>query len=241
MRIKAIRVRGNTHLFGIWKRIQKDSDGMLSHRVSLVVVATLIGLGIAGSGGSLRSIYAQGSAQQLDSIFDNGNIEAVQNQPKQPTSFVVSEPIRLVSIKTYHWNAGRGAAPGTIAVRSSAGQSFGPWQAAGQAGQGGVPNAYWVATPNIDLGPGEYTVIDSDPSTWAQNDTSGGSGFAAAEGYVVGNAPPPAGSASPQPSPAPSGAPLGSAFPEGGSQPAAPTPPMVGESPVAEGEGDVCS
>ncbi len=114
---------------------------MLSHRVSLVVVATLIGLGITGSGWSLRSIYAQGSAQPLDTIFDNGNIDAVQNQPTQPTSFVVSEPTRLVSIKTYHWNGGRGAAPGTIAVRNGAGQSFGPWQTAGQAGQGGVPNA----------------------------------------------------------------------------------------------------
>jgi choice-of-anchor C domain-containing protein len=42
-----------------------------------------------------------------------------------------------------------------------------------------VPNANWIATPNVVIPAGTYTVIDSDPSTWSQNSGSGGQGFAA--------------------------------------------------------------
>jgi hypothetical protein len=59
----------------------------------------------------------------------------------------------------------------------ASGQFFGPWAATGTPGQGGVPNANWVAEPDVTLPPGDYTVYDSDPSTWAQNDASGGAGM----------------------------------------------------------------
>jgi hypothetical protein len=91
----------------------------------------------------------------------------------------------VAKISTYHWNNGIGtSAIGAIALRSESGEIYGPWQAQGEPGQGGVPNAYWVAYPNASLPAGTYTVIDSDPGTWAQNAASGRAGMVWAEGSL---------------------------------------------------------
>jgi hypothetical protein len=89
---------------------------------------------------------------------------------------------------TYHWNDAEGmSSPGTIGLRAADGTMYGPWQATGLDGQGGVPNANWVVNPNIIIPPGAYTVIDSDPSTWSQNEETGGAGMAWGKGIRQGN------------------------------------------------------
>lgn len=131
---------------------------------------------------SSQSAFAEPGQRVIDKIFENGNIYLVQNQPTRATEFSLAGPLRLAKIKTYHWNDGRGARPGTITLKSGSGQSFGPWRARGEPGQGGVPNAYWIVEPDITLPAGSYTVVDSDPATWAQNNMSGGSGMTSIEG-----------------------------------------------------------
>ncbi|MBX3293318.1 MAG: tetratricopeptide repeat protein [Acidobacteria bacterium] len=117
-------------------------------------------------------------------IFNNGNIYAVYNKPTAPTQFTLNRPYVITSLITYHWNNARGTTrPGTIAVRGSDGRTYGPWQASGSPGQGGVVNAYWTVKPNVTLPAGTYTVIDSDPETWAQNPGSGGRGHVIMRGY----------------------------------------------------------
>lgn len=120
---------------------------------------------------------------QIVPIFDNGNIDAVDNGARRATTFTLDAPAVITKLSTYHWNYGGGRRPGTIALRSDTGELFGPWRANGRPGQGGVPNAYWIATPEASLRAGTYTVIDSDPATWSQNGGSRGAGFASAEGY----------------------------------------------------------
>jgi hypothetical protein len=102
-------------------------------------------------------------------LFNNSNTGAVDNNPTSPTTFSLTDTYRITSISDYHWNYGKGATPGTIGLKDSSGNTLGPWPATGTPGQGGVPNALWTAQPNIVLGPGTYTVVDSDPSTWSQN------------------------------------------------------------------------
>ncbi len=116
-------------------------------------------------------------------FFNNGNIYAVKNRPTRTTAFTLAEPTRVTRIMTYHWNNGQGAPAGRIALRNSSGETFGPWQAIGEPGQGGVPSAYWVVEPDVRLAAGTYTIVDSNPSTWAQNAATGGAGMATAEGY----------------------------------------------------------
>ncbi len=121
-------------------------------------------------------------------IFTNGNTGGVYNNPSRATTFTLREPHVITLVTNYHWNNGRGATPGTIALRGSDGRTYGSWRAAGSPGQGGVPNADWNAAPNVTLPAGTYTVVDSDPSTWAQNSESGGAGHTRVEGYPAGGA-----------------------------------------------------
>jgi len=109
-------------------------------------------------------------------IFDNGNIGGVSSGPSQATRFTLSKTTYITRIENYHYFNG-GKKPGTIAIQHSNGQQYGPWQAYGIIGQGGVQNAYWVVQPKIQIPAGTYTVTDSDPSTWSQNGQSGGAGF----------------------------------------------------------------
>ena len=120
-------------------------------------------------------------------IFDNWNIYTVYNNPTSATKFTIKQVQIVTTIINYHWNNGRGATPGTIAIKDSTGNIYGPWNTKGSPGQGGVPNAYWTAYPNAKLPAGEYTVIDSDPQTWAGNSNSGNSGFS----KIMGNSPMP--------------------------------------------------
>jgi hypothetical protein len=162
---------------------------MLPQRLMSVVVAGFIGAVIA-SYPSLRLASAESAFQYVTPVqieivkfFDNGNIYAVENQPTRATMFALAEPARVTRIMTYHWNNGVGDPAGQIALRNASGETFGPWQAIGEPGQGGVPSAYWIVEPKVLLPAGTYTIFDSNPSTWAQNAASGRSGMATVEGY----------------------------------------------------------
>lgn len=115
-------------------------------------------------------------AAKEEKIFDNGNIGGVSGGPVQPTRFTLTKTTYISRIENYHYY-NNGKKPGTIAVKHSNGQQYGPWQSYGIIGQGGVQNAYWVAQPKIELPAGTYTVIDSDPATWSQNGESNRCGF----------------------------------------------------------------
>jgi hypothetical protein len=103
----------------------------------------------------------------------------------KPTVFTTTDYWLVTDIVDYHWNQAKGtAAPGTISLKAGDGTLYGPWQASGTPGSGGVVNAYWLVHPNIVLPPETYTVIDSDESTWAQ---TGGAGMSWGEGIRQGN------------------------------------------------------
>jgi len=152
-------------------------------RLTSILIAALACIAVA-SIPSLRPAFAETPVQpRIVKFFDNGNIYAVQNQPTRSTVFTLSKPTHVTKIMTYHWNDGFGAQAGKIALRKSTGETYGPWEAEGLPGQGGVPSAYWVVEGDAELPAGTYTIIDSDPSTWAQNAASSGAGMASAEGY----------------------------------------------------------
>jgi hypothetical protein len=123
-------------------------------------------------------------------IYTNGNIAGVQNNPTRETAFTINAAHRVTFIYTYHYfNSGK--LPGTIALRHSDGAVYGPWQAEGALGQGGVRNAYWFVRPNVEIKAGSYTVVDSDKATWSQNSGSSGAGFVEIRGVRTGTPPPP--------------------------------------------------
>lgn len=109
-------------------------------------------------------------------IFKIGNDAGVMNGPTRPSVFVLAQPTLITELTDYHWNGGRGAPPGTITIRADDGRIYGPWRATL------INGVYWRTTPNVVLPPGRYTVIDSDPATWAQNGGTGGAGMTWAQG-----------------------------------------------------------
>ncbi|MBI5583572.1 MAG: hypothetical protein HY892_07090 [Deltaproteobacteria bacterium] len=115
-------------------------------------------------------------------ILNTMNINAVYNGPTRSTTFVTDRPVLVTHILTYHWNNARGKAPGAIGLRAETGKMYGPWGAKGSPGQGGVPDANWEVFPKVVIPAGTYTVIDSDPATWAQNSASGGRGMCFVKG-----------------------------------------------------------
>jgi hypothetical protein len=58
-----------------------------------------------------------------------------------------------------------------ISIQNQNGQVFGPFTTVGVTGQNNVQNAAWVATPNIIVPAGVYTVIDSSSATWSYDNT----------------------------------------------------------------------
>jgi hypothetical protein len=103
----------------------------------------------------------------------------VQNGASAPSVFTTTTAWHVVEVWTYHWNDGQGSTPGTIGIKDLAtGKVYGPWQASGGQGQGGVPNAAWVASVSFDLPAGRYQFLDSNPSTWSQNAETGHQGMA---------------------------------------------------------------
>jgi hypothetical protein len=92
----------------------------------------------------------------------------------------------ITYIDTYHWNYGQGTSSGgTITLRKDDGTEYGPWQVETKPGQGGVPNAWWIAYPNEVIPAGTYTIIDSEPETWSKNSESNDGGFSKVEGHPV--------------------------------------------------------
>ena len=127
---------------------------------------------------------ARPASAQSGDLFNNFNSDGVLTGTLLPPLFATNSA-HITEIVTYHWNNGRGATPGTISLRSSFGQIFGPFPARGVSGQGGAPNVNWVAATNVTVPAGYYTVLDSDPYSRSYNARSGNRGFAIVRGSLV--------------------------------------------------------
>jgi len=108
-------------------------------------------------------------------IAQNGAGGGTHPGVTRATDFTLSAPTVVTQFMTYHYGAQK--PPGIISLQHDDGTVYGPWQAAGAVGQGGVPNAYWWVQPNVELKAGHYLVIDSDPATWSVEDSTQGAGI----------------------------------------------------------------
>lgn len=123
-----------------------------------------------------------GEAVEILNTYNKGGVS--HGNARSPT-FTLTEPMMLTYLQTYHWNGGRGTpAPGQIGLKGQ-----GVWQAEGRPGMFDTPNAEWIATPEVILQPGTYTVVDSSADTWAHNSRSNEVGFVVVRAAPVSAAP----------------------------------------------------
>lgn len=117
-------------------------------------------------------------------LFKTSNSGEVLNGPRQAIWITFTRPVHLTQIQTYHWNSGRGAAPGKISLieRSSA-KVVATWSAQGLEGQGAVKNAFWLVKPNLDVPAGTYRIAVSDHRSWSYNAQSANGGFMILRGW----------------------------------------------------------
>lgn len=118
-----------------------------------------------------RGATAQPAARPSLRVFQVWPLGSVENKPSGSAVFTTTKTWRVVQVGTYHWNYGKGATPpGRIGIKELSTGKTCSWHASGQPGQGGVANAYWAVNVSIVLPPGRYQIVDSDWSTWAQNE-----------------------------------------------------------------------
>ncbi len=104
-------------------------------------------------------------------LFDNWTRGAVLNGGAAPTFSTNGQTYCLDEVDDYHWNNGNGKVPGTIGLTSVCEFNcsvIGPYPAVGSPGQNNAPNVNWSMKPPVQIVlQGNYSVTDSDPSTWS--------------------------------------------------------------------------
>ena len=127
------------------------------------------------------------SAGDYPLLAGNFNSGATENGPYNTVYYTPSQDQTIQAITTYHWNGGKGSAPGSISIYMAfSGDPVGTYRAYGRAGYNNAPNVYWDCFPNVVLKAGEtYIIEDSDPWTWSTNAASDYVGFIELRGKAV--------------------------------------------------------
>jgi hypothetical protein len=162
---------------------------MIDRRSLLVVIALSILAAFISMQGGLAQCYSPPSPEENEErVFSQSVCGGVSNDPPNPTIFTLDEPRTITKIGTYHWNQASGDTPGTIGLEDRNGKVYGPWRASGVPGQGGVPDVYWIVSlsPEVELPPGTYSIMDSSPSTWSYSSESDNAGIATVIGLKAG-------------------------------------------------------
>lgn len=118
-------------------------------------------------------------------LLDINNSLPVEGRPKKGSKLDLDTPHVITLIRTYHWNDGLGAPPGSIGLSCRDGSNHGPWQAVGEPSPNGVRNAYWTVRPNARVPGCVCAVVVSDAQSWSHNDASRNRGFVLVEGYAL--------------------------------------------------------
>lgn len=127
-------------------------------------------------------LCAQEASSVEQTVFSNENPGGVSSDPPVPTVFALQKPTIITFVRTYHWNGGKGSPAGSVELLDERGVSLGKWPAT-------LHNrVYWVAKPHIKLVAGNYTIRDTNPTTWSWNEASARAGFATVNGMEAGSA-----------------------------------------------------
>lgn len=190
-KVLARTVRGSCALCLLWLAVAVSGCGgglfgMDASTDDMIVTGAADKPASAGSPEGMVMQYEEGAEDPIDSpegepvlIWKAGNDGPIEGGGGQPPTVKQDRAYFVTEVCAYHWNNGAGAPAGEITLQAADGTVYGPWKATLRN------EVYWVAQPNQELPGGTYTLLDSDPSTWAQNSGSSGKGMGWAYGIPV--------------------------------------------------------
>ncbi len=113
-------------------------------------------------------------------LFNIWNEDAFMGNPPFPMEFAIDRPYMITKIYNRHRGLTERTPPGEgIKLFNSAGKEVGSWNVF----IGDIDT--WMCKPEIELQAGTYTIIDPDPATWSQNESSKHRGMSMVEGYAM--------------------------------------------------------
>jgi hypothetical protein len=139
-----------------------------------------------------------GSSAEDELIFVINSYGTLRNGAQEFVEMTLDKTKTITLIRTYHWNYGRGQDPGSFGQLEVRDTNDNMIKATAinyaENGFGNVLNCYWVASGGVgpaqsgpiratlspldwELGPGTYRIYDPDPTTWSNNDETGGKGI----------------------------------------------------------------
>jgi hypothetical protein len=133
------------------------------------------------------STQASGSGPASVQLYTNSNALAAWPGADEQAMFTIkSGSVHMTRLTTYHYVEPKGVSSvGSIGLIGPDNEVYGPWQATGVDGQGGIKNASWVVNVDVILPAGLYWVTDSDWTTWSSNMDTAGAGMFWVYGYPV--------------------------------------------------------
>lgn len=126
----------------------------------------------ASSGGATTPVVAK---QILNNFVLPDATGAYTDPPCQP-SFTISQPHRIAGVVAYHSRSSTG--PVNLSLKSSSGQTYGPWSATGSTVTASSGTRNWSAFPSgVVIPAGTYNVLDSENTTWIASGGPSGCGM----------------------------------------------------------------
>ncbi len=123
------------------------------------------------------AVILSGCSPEAKKAYSNENNRPVLHGEATPFMFQIYKETKILKIRTYHWNDGKGAPAGYIILSDKENKETGRWQAEVKSGKKETSSVLWEVEPDMALSPGIYYISTTDQKSWSFNNESNKAGF----------------------------------------------------------------
>ncbi len=123
------------------------------------------------------AVILSGCSPEEKKAYSNENNRPVLHGEATPFMFQIYKETKILRIRTYHWNDGKGAQAGYIILSDKDNKETGRWQAEVKSGKKETSSVLWEVEPDLAISPGIYYISTTDQKSWSFNAESNKAGF----------------------------------------------------------------